>query len=399
MTRGLHVLAATMIKTCIKFILGSILSCVVILPASAETIKVGAIFALTGGASLLGGPELRSVEMVVDKVNKAGGINGNPIELIVKDSGTDEDRAAYFANQLIKEEKVVAILGPTTSGETMKVKKIAEQGKTPLISCGAAEVIVNPVAGFVFNTAQKDSYAVKKIYGEMKNLGIGRIAVLVANTGFGKAGKTQLLNIAPRFNIEVVAVEVYDKQSADLSELVAKLMTNGDIEAVVNWSNLPTQATLAKDMRAAGWQVPLFLSHAFGNRKYIVLAGAAAENIIFPAGHLLIADTLPDSNPRKTLLLRYKNDYEHTYNEAVSTFGGHGYDAITILVKALSVAGNDRQKVRDAIENLETFAGLGGFFNFSQEDHNGLDFSSIVLMTVKNGTFAVYEGNKRTTVP
>ncbi|MEA2115862.1 MAG: ABC transporter substrate-binding protein [Thermodesulfobacteriota bacterium] len=376
-----------------KVVLATAACCLLVAPAvQAENLKIGAIFAVTGGASFLGGPEARSAEMVVEEINKAGGINGNTIELIIKDSGASPEKAISFAKQLIEEDKVLAIIGPSTSGETMKLKKIAEQGKTPLISCGAAEVIVNPVAKYVFKTPQKDSFAVQKIYGEMNKMGIKKIAVVAGNTGFGKAGKKQLLDAAEKFGIEVAAAETYDKKATDLTALVAKLMADKEIQAVVNWSIVPAQAIIAKNMRQAGWEVPLFQSHGFGNIKYVEAAGAAAEGIIFPAGRLLIADSLPDADPQKALLLKYKNDYETKYKEAASTFGGHGYDAITVLIAAIENGGADRDKIRNAIEKLDGFPGTGGVFTYSPEDHNGLGIDSFVMLTVKDGKFVPYEG-------
>jgi len=359
--------------------------------AKAENIKVGAILAVTGGASFLGGPEARTLGMMVEEINANGGVNGNKLELIIKDSGGNPEKAISFAKQLIEEDKVFAIIGPSTSGETMKIKNIAEEAQMILLSCAAAEVIVNPVAKYVFKTPQKDSDAVKKIYGTMKDLGISKIAVLTGNTGFGNAGKGQLENIAPEFGIEILASEVYDKQATDLSAIVAKLMANKDIQAVVNWSIVPAQGILAKNMRQAGWDVPLFQSHGFGNVKYVEAGGAAAEGIIFPAGRLLVAYSLPDDNPQKTLLVKYKVDYETKYPEdKVSTFGGHAYDALTILVAGIEQAGLDKEKVRDAIENLKELPGTAGIFNFSPEDHNGLDINSFEMLTVKDGKFAIY---------
>ena len=358
--------------------------------ARAENIKVGAILAVTGGASFLGGPESRTLEMMVQEINATGGINGNKIELIVKDSAGDPEKAISFAKQLIEEDKVFAIIGPSTSGETMKIKNIAEEAQMILLSCAAAEVIVNPVAKYVFKTPQKDSHAVEKIYGTMKDMGISKIAILTGNTGFGNAGKGQLEKIAPEFGIEILASEVYDKKETDLSAVVAKLMANKDIQAVVNWSIVPAQGILAKNMRQAGWDVPLFQSHGFGNIKYVEAGGAASEGIIFPAGRLLVAEDLPDTNPQKALLIKYKNDYESKFTDQVSTFGGHAYDALTILVRGIKKGGLDKEKVRDAIENLQGVAGTAGIFNFSPEDHNGLDIDSFEMLTVKDGKFAIY---------
>ncbi|HDZ87246.1 MAG TPA: ABC transporter substrate-binding protein, partial [Nitrospirae bacterium] len=283
---------------------------------AADTIKIGAILAVTGPASFLGSPEAKTLRMLTDEVNAGGGINGEKIELIIKDSGANPEKAISFAKQLIEEDKVFAIIGPSTSGETMKIKNIAQEGKTILLSCAAAEVIVNPVAKYVFKTPQKDSFAVKKIFMQMNKMGIKRIGVVTGNTGFGKAGKAQLAKIAPDYGIKILVSEVYDKKATDLTAVVTKLKSK-DIQAVVNWSIVPAQSIVAKNMKQIGLNVPLFQSHGFGNIKYVKAAGAAAEGIIFPAGRLLVSDALPKSNRQRAVLLKYKKDYESKYHEAV----------------------------------------------------------------------------------
>jgi len=360
-------------------------------PAAAEAIKVGAILAVTGPAANLGGPEARTMEMLVAEINAKGGVNGTPIELLIKDSGSTPEKAISFAKQLIEEDKVFAILGPSTSGETLKIKQICEDGRTILISCAAAELIVDPVAKYVFKTPQKDSFAAEKIFAVMKEKGISKIGVLTGNDGFGKAGKMQIEKLAPEAGIQIMENEVYDSKATDLSAVVAKLMANKEIQGVINWSVVPAQAIVAKNMRQAGWDVPLFQSHGFGNIKYVEAAGTAAEGIIFPAGRLLVAESLADDHPQKAVLMKYKKDYESKFGEEASTFGGHGYDALMILVKAIETAGADREKARDAIENMQGFVGTGGIFNFTPTDHNGLTIDSFEMLTVKDGKFAVYQ--------
>lgn len=378
-----------------NLVFGCAAGCLIALPlhsiAEAGTVKIGAIFAVTGPASFLGGPEARSAEMVVEKINKAGGINGDTIELIVKDTAGSPEKAISFAKQLIEEEKVVAIIGPSTSGESMAVKQIAEDGKTLLISCAAAEVIVDPVAAHVFKTPQKDSFAAQKIFEEMQNLKISTVAVAAGNDGFGKAGKEQLEKLAPKFGIKVAVSETYDSKATDLSALVAKMKAEPSVQAVINWSVVPAQAIIAKNMRQANWQVPLFQSHGFGNIEYAKAAGAAAEGIIFPCGRLLVADALAGDHPQKALLKQYKSEYEAKYKEDASAFGGYAYDALNMVLAAVKKAGNDRAKVRDAVEGLQNFAGVGGMFSFSPQDHNGLNIDSFAMMTVKDGKFVLYQ--------
>jgi branched-chain amino acid transport system substrate-binding protein len=357
---------------------------------AAEPIRVGAILAVTGPASFLGGPESKTLTMLAEEVNAKGGIDGHKVELYIMDSGANPEKAVSFAKQLIEEKKVLAILGPSTSGETMKIKGIAEEGKTILLSCAAAEVIVNPVAKWVFKTPQKDSDAVQAIFNQMKRMKISRIGVLSGNTGFGKAGKGQIEKLAPENGITIVASEVYDKSATDLTAEVTKLKA-ANVQALVNWSIVPAQSIVIKNARQIGFVGPIFQSHGFGNIKYVEAAGPAAEGVIFPAGRLLVADQLPDSNPQKAVLLKYKHDYEKKYKEEASTFGGHAYDAFMILATAIEKSGStDKEKVRDAIENMRGFVGTGGIFDFSAQDHNGLDIDAFELLTVKNGKFAIY---------
>ena len=354
--------------------------------AAAEEVTIGALLSVTGPAAFLGAPEARTLEMLTEQVNARGGIAGHRVRLIVKDTGGSPEKAVSFAKQLIDEEKVFAILGPSTSGETMAVKAIAEEARTLLISLAAAEVIVNPVASNVFKTAQKDSHAVALIFQDMKTRGITRIAVFSSNTGFGKAGKEQIAKLAPDFGIQIVLDEVYDKAATDLSAEATKLK-GSNAQAVLNWSIEPAQSILVKNIRQLGISIPVYQSHGFGNLAYVKAAGPAAEGVIFPLGRLAVADALPASNPQKAVLVAYRDAYQKKYGEEVSGFGGYAWDAFQLLALAIEKVGLDRAKVRSALESTQGFVGQSGVFTFSPTDHNGLGMDSFEMLTVKNGRF------------
>ncbi len=357
-----------------------------------DPVKIGAIFAVSGPASNLGSPEANTAVMLVGRINAKGGIKGHKVILLLRDSGGDPQKAMSLAKQLIEEEKVFAIIGPSTSGESLKIKQLCNDGRTILISCAAAEAIINPVAPYVFNTAQKDALAARKIFETMKTLNLSTIAVASSNTGFGKAGKTQLEKLAPEYGIEILADEVYEKEATDLTGLVTKIKA-ANVQAVVNWSIEPAQAILAKNMRQIGLTLPLFQSHGFANIRYAKAAGAAAEGILFPSGRLITAEVLPKDNPQKAVLLEYKKEYEKEYKEDASTFGGHVYDALMLLSRAIETAPDlDKEKVRCALETIQGYVGIGGIFNMSPTDHNGLDISAFAMQTVKGGKFVPYIG-------
>jgi branched-chain amino acid transport system substrate-binding protein len=353
-----------------------------------EPLRIGALLAVTGPASFLGAPEARTLEMLVQELNAQGGVDGRKIELVVKDTGGDPAKAVSFAKQLMEEDRVFAIVGPATSGETLAIKPIVEEGKTLLLSCAAAEVIVNPIAPHVFKVAPKDSYAAEMIFRRMKKMGVKRVGFLSSNTGFGKAGKEQVEKLAPAHGIEIAVSEVYDKAATDLTAEVTKLKA-ANVQAVLNWSIEPAQAIVIKNARQIGLAVPIFQSHGFANIQYARAAGAAAEGVIFPASRIVVADALPEKHPQKPVVATYKKGYEGRFKEDVSTFGGHAWDALMILVRAVKESGLDRDKVRASIENMKGFVGTAGVFNFSPTDHNGLALDAFEMVTVKDGKFAV----------
>lgn len=360
--------------------------------ADSGPVKIGAIFSVTGPAAFLGAPEAKTARMLIDQINAAGGVNGRKLQLVLKDSGGSPEKAVSFAKQLIEEDKVLAIIGPSTSGETMQIKALCEENRMILVSCAAAEVIVNPVARYVFKVPQKDSQAVTWIYRTMKQKGIRKIAVVSSNDGFGAAGKKQLEDMAPVEGIAIVVNEVYDKAATDLTDILTKVKAQSGVQAVVNWSIVPAQSIVAKNMKQLGMTIPLFQSHGFGNRKYVEQAGVAAEGILFPASRLLVVTELPDTHPQKPVLAKYQRDYETLFKEDVSTFGGHAYDALMVVVEGLRKAGEpNREKVRDAIENLRGFVGTAGVFNYSATDHTGLGLDAFEMLTVKDGKFTLYK--------
>jgi len=352
----------------------------------ADTVKIGALFAETGPAAFLGAPETKTARMLAEQINAKGGINGKRLELVIKDTKGDPATCVSFAKQLIDEEQVLAIIGPSTSGETMQIKDLCEKNGTILVSCAAAEVIVNPVAKYVFKSPQKDSQAASWIFSTLKEKGLTKAGLLSDNSGFGSAGKKQVEEMAPKAGIEIAISEVYDKGATDLTDVLTKVKGKG-VQAVINWSIVPAQSIVPKNMKQLGMEMPLFQSHGFGNIKYVEQAGAAAEGILFPAGRLLIADVLPDTHPQKAVLATYKRDYETAFKEPVSTFGGHAYDALMIVVTAVGKAGTDPEKVRGAIETMKGFVGTAGIFNFTAEDHNGLGLDAFEMITVKGGKF------------
>lgn len=364
--------------------------------AEKKALKIGAVFSVTGKASFLGDPEKKTTLMIQDEVNKAGGINGFPIEVIIEDDEGKEPKTVNITEKLISKDKVLAIIGPSRSGNTLAIKQICQKAKVPLVSCAAAAKIVDPLVSYVFKVPQLDSHVVIRIYEQMKKMGIKKVGLITGTTGFGKEGRKQAKKYAKKMGMKIVADETYGPADTDMTAQLKKIGSAG-AEAIINWSIVPAQSIVPKNMKQLGMKIPLFQSHGFGNPKYWKAAGEAAEGIIFPAGRILVWETLPADHWHKKVLSDYSKAYLAKYGPPVSTFGGHAYDALWIVLNAIKAKKitpdmdlkKARKLLRDGIEGTKGWIGIHGEFNMSNKDHCGLDKDKSLEILYLKGDFTV----------
>jgi branched-chain amino acid transport system substrate-binding protein len=359
--------------------------------AKSQTYLVGAIFSITGPASYLGEPERNSLEMLAGELNAKGGINGHPVKLVIYDDEGDVTKARLHASKLIN-EGVQAIIGPSLTQTSMTALDITQKDKLPLISCAAGSAITSPVQDrfWVFKTAQTDQMAVGRIFQYLQKQGLTKVAILTVSTGFGVAGKEQLLAQAPQYGIEVVAQEVFGEKDTDMTPQLTKIRGT-PAQTVICWGTGPAPALVAKDMKQLGLTIPLIQSHGAASKKFIELAGEAGEGIIMPAGKLAIYQQLPDTDPQKAVCQEYAEKYRARFKAPESGFGGYAYDAMRMLNMALAKVGSEREKIRSELENTKNFVGVSGIFNMTPEDHNGLTMAVFVMVKIHNGEFQLVE--------
>ena len=356
-----------------------------------EPYKVGAVFSVTGRTSFLGEPEKKTAVMIAEAINKVGGINGHPLELVIYDDESDETKAVLAVKRLLKKDKVPVIIGPSLSGNTLAVVKVMNDAKVPLVSCAASNKIVTPVVDrhWIFKVPQSDTHAVEKIYDYLLKNGINKIAIMSVSTGFGASGREELLRLAPQVGIEILADERYGPKDTDITAQLTRIRGT-DAQAIVNWSVGPTQVLAVKNWHDLGMtKIPLYQSHGFGSRKNIKLAAGAAEGVLCPLGRVNIPDLVPADNPQKKIIEIYNKAYQEKYKEPLSSFGGHGWDALNLVIDALKAVGPDSAKIRDYIETRTNFIGQHGVFNFSPTDHNGLTKEAFEMVVVKDGDWAL----------
>jgi len=356
-----------------------------------DTIKIGALVAATGPASFLGDPELKTLQLYVEKINKAGGVLGKDLELVAYDTGANPKKATTFVKRLTKQDEVVAVIGGSASGETMAILPFIKKAKIPLVSMAGSIKIVEPVKKYVFKTPATDRMACQKIFEYLKGKGQTNVALISGNGGFGKSMRGQCKDVAGDYGVKIVADETYGPKDTDMTSQLTKIKSMANVQAVVNPGFGQGPAIVTKNFKQLGMTQTLVQSHGVASKKFIELTGAAGEGVIVASPPVVVASLLKDSNPIKPVAQQYIKDYEGKYNSPVSTFGGYAYDALNIIVNAMNKAGSAEPKaIRDAIEQTTGYAGLNGMFNMSKKDHLGLDIDSgIKMLAIKNGDWTL----------
>ncbi|MCC7164876.1 MAG: ABC transporter substrate-binding protein [Anaerolineae bacterium] len=364
--------------------------------AAGEPYKIGFVTSITGPASSLGIPERDTALMIQDQVNKAGGIKGpdgnmHPIELIVEDDASDASKATLAAKKLVEQDNVAVLIGSSGSPASLAMIETATKNSTPMISMASASQIVNPIAErkWIFKTPQANQPVTAVQLDWLKANGITKVASIGVNNAFGKDSRDAMNEQFKAAGIEVLADEVFQPGDKDFTAQLTKIKGLNP-QAVIVHATPGEGAPLTVQYHTLGMTAPLLHNHGIGNKDFINLAQDSAEGVMFPIGKLLVANSLPDSDPQKAVLLKYIADYgAFTNGKAPSSFGGHGWDAVEIALAGLESVGPDRAKLRDYFENnVRNFVGISGIFNWSPTDHVGIGKESLVLVKIKDGTWA-----------
>jgi len=328
------------------------------------------------------------LQMMADQLNSQGGINGRQVKMIIVDNKSDETEAVLAVKKLIDNDKVVAVIGASASGTSLAMTDTVQKEGVPMISLATNSKIVQPIADrkWVFKMAQSDAIVADKMISYAKAKGAQKVAVLYMNNAFGDGGKKALAQSATANGISVVFEDKFEATDKEMSAQLAKIK-GSDAQVVLVWAIPPSASILTRNYRELGLKIPLIHCHGIANQKFLDLAGDAANDIVLPVGKIVVADQLPDTDPQKQVLMSYSKDYTDKFKSQPNTFGGHAWDAFSMLVNVIKETGTDRAKIRDGLEKTTNFTGISGVFNMSDKDHNGLNESSMVMVEVIGGNW------------
>ena len=358
--------------------------------SAAQPIKIGAIVSLTGSYASLGEPQKAVLEMEQKRINDAGGVNGRPIQIIIADDGTDETKAVAAVTKLIDQDKVVAIIGATGTGESMAIRGAIDRAGIPQVSMAGGNAITGTFDKLVFQTAWTNGLVAPYEFAYMKAHGITKIGVISDSGGFGKDGKAIIAADAPKYGITITSDQTFNPGDTDMTAQLTNIKNSG-AQAVLMWTAGAEAATIVKNAKALGLTIPIYGSHGNARGAFAEGVGAAGDGFLFAAGHILLPDTYGAGTEEFKVATDFVTRFKAATNTTPSTFAGHAYDALNIIVNAAKTVSGDvtPSALRDAIEKTSGFPGIGGVFTFTSTDHNGLADKDLTFYQLKGGQFTL----------
>lgn len=357
-------------------------------------IKVGVVVSATGPAASLGIPEKNTFALMPKE------IGGKTIEYIVLDDASDTTTAVKNIRKLIFDEKVDLVIGSTVTPNSLAMIDVAAESETPMVSMAASAAIVSPVDAkrrWVFKTPQNDSHMSTAITGHMVDRRVKTVGFIGFADAYGEGWFREFSKLAELRGLNLVANERFARTDTSVAGQVLKIMAANPDAILIAGSGTPA-ALPQKMLKDRGYKGQIYQTHGVANNDFLRVCGKDCEGLWLPAGPLLVAEQLANTNTVKRTAMHYKAAYEKVYGPgSVSTFGGHAWDAGLLVTNAIPTALKKGQPgtkefkhaLRDALENTKELVVSHGIVNMSPTDHLGLDQRSRVMVQVVGGKWTL----------
>jgi len=350
--------------------------------------KIGSIFSVTGPAAFLGDHMKNTVEMYINEKNKKGGINGHPLEWYVYDAASEVTKGVTAARRLIEQDGVSIVVGDgNSSAVAISLAPIFEKAKVPFISLSGSKLIASPIEEkhWVFKAVQEDTDGVRKCIDFWQHKGYKKVAFLTDTSGWGKSARDEFKLYLKDTDIQAVAWEEFDPGATDLTPQLVRIKKAAP-EVIVCWTVTPAGVVFLKNVQQLGMKDTVIMhGQGFVSERYMKMAGSAAEGVLLVGFRFSVRDQLPPNDPLKKAIDKYTEEYKSHYGEEPNFYGTNGYEGIHLAFQALEVAGDDKAKLRDALEKINGYVGTQRIHKFSPDNHRGSSPETMTIIKWENG--------------
>jgi branched-chain amino acid transport system substrate-binding protein len=346
---------------------------------SGNAIKVGIILTLSGPPARAGTREKDGIEMVAAKLNAAGGINGRPIQLVIQDDAADPNAAVNAFNSLSNQDDVVVIIGSTIGSSTMAFAPLAKRAAMPILAPNSTYDITHLGNDFLFRVGIPANIEVEAAADFLKKGGYKRIGLLYSNDSYGKQGADLLRAIK---DLNFVSSEQVSTTATDYTPQITKIRSASP-DVLVIWGGSPYPGIGIKSASQLGLEIPVVSPSAASSQATIqAAAGARLLSKWYVEG--VFDQAKPENRQREGI-----EAFRSKFNADPDYFVATGWDAMTILGKALQLAGDDitRANVKIGLEKVNNYEGFGGIYSYSKTERDGTDARSLIWQSVVDGRF------------
>lgn len=356
--------------------------------ASGEPINVGFIAPLSGANAAVGTSNQTGVEMAVEEINAAGGINGRPLKLFVYDDENDASVAVSMCNKLIYNDNVVAIIGSTNSSVTLGAMTITQDAGIPQLtpnSSGAS--ITNSGYKYIIRVQLNDLKMAKAcVKYAVENCGYKSIALMYQDDDYGTGGMEVIKDVMKGYNMELVACEAFDAASTDMNAQLVNVKAASP-DCLIMWCMYTPGATIATQARQLGIDAQLMGGGGLTNAKLLELGGENVVGLINTQPFLAGADAINDFSKA------FIDNYTAKYGKAPDSNVGMAYDCVYTLKEGIQYAldnyndltGDHLMEGMLAIKDVPMATG-----NMTCSPNGDLDREQMLLVRLnEDGTYSV----------
>ena len=378
-------------KTIFKTKLAALALTVAAAPAFAD-INIGVVFSLTGPAASLGAETKKAIDLMPTS------LGSEKINYIVLDDGTDPTNAVKNARKLAGESAVDAIIGPNLITNGVAMADVVNEKGVPMLSIAPIDVTPDK-RKWVFRVEPSAEIMVGRVVADMKKNGVKTVGFIGFSDSWGELLLKALTSTTEAAGIKIVATERFGRTDTSVTAQALKVQMVKPDAVFVGGSGTPA-ALPQTTLRDRGYKGLIYQSHAVANKEFLRLGGKSVEGARLPVAPVLVAEPLPDSHPSKQAGRAFLKKLEAQHGpDSRSTFAGASWDASLLLEQAMSRAIKNakpgtqafRDAIRSELEKTTNLVGANGTYTMSANDHGGYDASVVVLIEVKNGTWALVE--------
>lgn len=360
-------------------------------PARAD-ITIGALLSLTGPGAGLGIPEKNTIDLLPKTVA------GQTVRWVVLDDASDTSAAVRVAHKMVDEEHVDAILGPSTTPNSVAVLDVVGPASTTTVSLsGSSNMIVPPEGNrrWAFKMLPSEAVATSQMAADMKKRGVTTVAQIGFANALGDGYIDAMKAEAGKIGINTVAEARYNPTDTGVAPQVLRVMQAQPGAVFVAASATPATTPII-ELRQRGYKGLIYTVQGIAGPDAIRVGGKSLDGVLFSAVPVLVAEQLPDSSPAKAPAMAYVRAYEGKYGPGSrSLFGASMWDGFYLIdagapaaLKAAQPGTPEfRTALRDAMERVHGLAGSQGVNTMTPADHSGTDPDSQVMVEIRDGTY------------